>query len=343
MEQKKKIRLADIAKEIGVSSVTISKALTDKEGVSDDLRKQIKQLAESMGYKTKKLKTVSTSAGTTGNIGILIPSRFFSRDSSYYWYLFNFLSKELLSRNYYSIMELLSDNDEKNLVLPRMLSDNKVDGLIVLGQTNDDYLEAVSKLYKTFILLDFYSTKLDVDSVSNDDYYFSYKITNYVISQGHKKLRFVGNFEATTSICDRYMGFQKAMLENSLQTTIGEIIPDRDENGKRIEIPLPEDMPTAFICNCDETAALLINQLEEKGIKVPEDVSVSGYDNYVSNNKLDIGLTTVYIHPESIVRIAADLIIRKITGTPYMKARHLVSGELIIRESVQKNDFISSN
>ena len=63
MEQKKKIRLADIAKEIGVSSVTISKALTDKEGVSDDLRKQIKQLAESMGYKTKKLKTVSTAAG----------------------------------------------------------------------------------------------------------------------------------------------------------------------------------------------------------------------------------------------------------------------------------------
>ena len=92
MEQKKKIRLVDIAKKLGVSSVTISKALTDKEGVSDDLRKQIKQLAESMGYKTKKLNAIATSTGTTGNIGILIPSRFFSRDSSYYWYLFNFLN-----------------------------------------------------------------------------------------------------------------------------------------------------------------------------------------------------------------------------------------------------------
>ena len=336
MEQKKKIRLVDIAKKLGVSSVTISKALTDKEGVSDDLRKQIKQLAESMGYKTKKLNAISTSTGTTGNIGILIPSRFFSRDSSYYWHLFNFLSKELLSRNYYSIMELLSDNDEKNLVIPRMLSDNKVDGLIFLGQTNDDYLEAISKQYKNFILLDFYSNKIDADSVSNDDYYYSYKLTNYVISQGHKKLRFVGNFEATTSICDRYMGFQKAMLENSLQTTFDEIIPDRDADGKKIEITLPEDMPSAFICNCDESAAILINQLESKGIKVPQDVSVSGYDNYVANQKLDIGLTTVYIHPENIVKIAADLIISKITGSPYIKGRHLVSGELIIRESVQK-------
>ena len=336
MEQKKKIRLADIAKELGVSSVTISKALTDKEGVSDDLRKQIKQLAESMGYKTKKQNSIQTSTGKTGNIGIIIPSRFFSRDSSYYWYLFNFLSKELLSRSYYSIMELISDNDEKNLVLPRMISDNKIDGLIVLGQTNDDYLESISKQYKNFILLDFYSTKLDADSVSNDDYYCSYKLTNYVISQGHRKLQFVGNFEATTSICDRYMGFQKAMLENSLQTTFDEIIPDRDADGKKIEIPLPEDMPSAFICNCDESAAILINQLESKGIKVPQDVSVSGYDNYVANQKLDIGLTTVYIHPENIVKIAADLIISKITGSPYIKGRHLVSGELIIRESVQK-------
>ena len=95
-------------------------------------------------------------------------------------------------------------------------------------------------------------------------------------------------------------------------------------------------MPDAFICNCDETAAILINQLESKGIKVPQDVSVSGYDNYVSNDKLDIGLTTVYIHPEDIVKIAVDLIISKITGTSYIKGRHLVSGELIIRESVQK-------
>ena len=143
-----------------------------------------------------------------------------------------------------------------------------------------------------------------MDSVSNDDYYFSYKITNYVISQGHKKLRFVGNFEATTSICDRYMGFQKAMLENSLQTTIGEIIPDRDENGKRIEIPLPEDMPTAFICNCDETAELLINQLEEKGIKVymPDlklctdnsaMIASAGYYNFINGERSKLDLNAI--------------------------------------------------
>ena len=338
MEQKKKIRLADIAKEIGVSSVTISKALTDKEGVSDDLRKQIKQLAESMGYKTKKLKTVSTAAGSTGNIVILIPSRFFSRDSSYYWYLFNFLSKELLSRNYYSIMELLTDEDEKQNNIPRMVLDKKIDGLIIMGQTKTSYLTVIEEQFKNFILLDFYTKKTNFDSVSNDDYYCSYMLTNYVISQGHKDIRFVGTFSATTSIQDRYMGFQKAMYEHSINTSFEDIIPDREEQSKMITIPLPKKLPTAFICNCDETAASLIVQLEQMGLNVPQDISVAGFDNYVSSGKINIGLTTVYIKPEDTAKTAADLLISKISGLPYIKGRHLVSGEIIIRDSIKKID-----
>lgn len=334
MEQKKKVRLSDIAKKIGVSSVTVSKALTDKDGVSDELREKIKALADSMGYKTKKQLEISKKM--TGNVGILIPSRFFSKDFSYYWYLFNFLSKELLGRNYYAIMELLSDEDENRLVLPRMICDKKIDGLIVLGQTSDAYLAAIKENYENLILLDFYSSKIDLDSVSNDDFYCSYLLTNYVISQGHKNIRFVGTFSATTSIRDRYMGFHKSMIENSLHSDFNDLIPDRDDAGKRISISLPEKMPTAFVCNCDETAASLILQLEQAGFRVPEDISVSGFDNYLSSDKIKIGLTTAFIKPEDIAKTAADLIVKKITNAPYMKGRSLVSGKIIIRESVKK-------
>ena len=216
MAQKKKVRLSDIAKAFGISTVTVSKALSDKDGVGDELRQQIKETAEKMGYQIKKNTFTPSGAAATGNIGILIPSRFFSPEVSYYWHIFNILSKELLSRCYYSIMELLSDEDEASYKIPRMVSDKKVDGLIILGQTGDAYLEALNKLYSNFILFDFYSTKLPFDSVSNDNYFCSYLMTNYVISQGHKKIRFVGNFGATTSISDRFMGFQKAMLENHI-------------------------------------------------------------------------------------------------------------------------------
>ena len=335
MEQAKKVTLSDIAAKLNISVVTVSKALSNKEGVGDELRKQIKELAAEMGYKTKKTAVSTENGKITGNIGILIPNRFFSQNYSFYWYLFNFVSTELLNRNYYSIMELLSDKDEEECNIPRLLQDNKVDGLIILGQTSDKYLETIHAHYDNFILLDFYTNKLHLDCVANDDYYCSYMLTSYVISQGHKKIRFVGNFDATTSIRDRYMGFYKAMLENGFDAPLSSIINDRDKKGSKIEIELPyDDMPTAFVCNCDATAAIICEKLSEKGFRIPEDISVTGFDDYIPNGKTNVPLTTVHIKPEDTARVAADLIISKITKQPYMKGRHLVSGKIILRDSV---------
>ncbi len=337
MDQKKKVRLSDIADRLNISTVTVSKALANKDGVGDDLRKQIKALAEEMGYKTKNTAGISENGKLTGNIGILIPSRFFSKDYSFYWYLFNHLSSELLNRNYYSIMELLSTEDEQNIILPRMLNDKKVDGIIILGQVSTNYIEAIHSHFDNFILMDFYTNQMSLDCVSNDDYYCSYMLTSYVISQGHKNIRFVGNFNATTSIRDRYMGFQKAMLENNIETTLKDIIDDRDPVSGKITIQLPQDnMPTAFVCNCDLTAATVIDELTALGYKVPDDISVTGFDNYLSPDRISIPLTTVYIKPEDTASVAADLIIKKINGEPYIHGRHLVSGSIVIRDSVKK-------
>lgn len=339
MNKKKKIRLSDIAEKLNISTVTVSKALANKDGVGDDLRKQIKDLAYEMGYQTKKENTsgFDNTDNGTGNIGILIPNKFFTRTSSYYWYLFNFISQELLSRKYYSIMELITYEDEENLNLPHMINDKKVDGLIILGQVSNAYLEAIHSHYDNFILLDFYTNSMYYDSVSDDNYYCSYMLTNYVIANGHEKIRFVGNIGATTSIQDRYMGFLKAMMENGLDSPVTDTIDDRDEKGISIDLKLPFDnMPTAFVCNCDETAARLINTLNENGYRVPEDISVTGFDNYLTQNKLNIGLTTVFIKPEDTAKVAADLILDKINGREYIKGRHLISGNIIIRDSVRK-------
>ena len=262
MKQKKEVRLSDIAEKLNISTVTVSKALADKEGVGDDLREKIKALAVQMGY---KIKRTPGAAGSTGNIGIVIPSRFFSPQASYYWYLFNHLSTQLLKQNYFSMMELLSAEDEKACTLPRLITEKKVDGVIFLGQTSTEYINKVNKAYSNFILMDFYTGDPQIDCVVNDDFFNSYLITSYLISQGHKKLRFVGSFEATTSIRDRYMGFEKAMYENGLATSFDQIIPDRDQNGLLIKMSLPskKDLPTAFVCNSDLTAAKLIGQLAE--------------------------------------------------------------------------------
>lgn len=340
MAQKKEVRLSDIAEKLNISTVTVSKALSKKEGVGEELRGQIIQLAKEMGYKTKPAS--DSNGNPTGNIGVIIPAKFFSPQVSFYWYLFTHLSTQLLKRNFFTMMELVSADDEESLTLPRLLTEKKVDGLIFLGQVNTAYIQKAATLTDNFILMDFYTNNPDYDCVVCDDFYNSYLITSYLIENGFKSLRFVGNFDATTSIQDRFMGFQKALYENGFSSGIDEIIKDRSTDGLLLEKMALGDgagsnkkLPDAFVCNCDLTASKVIAQLQAQGVKVPQEVSVTGYDNFLSATEKTIPLTTVAVSPEKTAGLAAELIISKITGRNYIKGRHLVSGEIIERESVQ--------
>lgn len=338
MENTKAVRLSDIAEKLGVSTVTVSKAIADKDGVGEELREKIKQTAHEMGYRSKSSRLAGNkNENSTGNIGIVIPTRFFERQTSFYWQLYNALGKELMMHGYYAIMEQLEDKDEFDLTIPRVIQDKKVDGVIFLGQLSNDYARFVTGKYQNSIFLDFYIADEISDSVTTDNFYSEYVMTDYLISQGHKKIRYVGNFNATTSIADRFMGFMKAMLENGLKVSFDEIVNDRDSKGLNIPLTLPvDDMPTAFVCNCDDAAVHLINALTEKGLKVPEDVSVVGFDNFISTGASPIPLTTVEVDANSTARAAVELLIKKICGQPYTHGHTVVAGKLILRDSVKR-------
>ncbi len=337
MKNTQKVRLSDIAEKLGVSTVTVSKAIADKDGVSDDLREKIKQLAADMGYRQKSTKIASLrKENSTGNIGIVIPSRFFERATSFYWKMYNALSRELLSNGYYAIMEQLDAKEEFDLSIPHVIQDKKVDGVILLGQLSNDYAHYFLKHYSNFIFMDFYANEDNTDSITTDNFYSEYAMTEYLISQGHRDIRFVGNFNSTTSINDRYMGFMKAMLENGLHVSFDEIINDRDKKGLYVPIQLPEKLPSAFVCNCDETASKLIEVLNQNGYSVPRDVSVVGFDNFVSNGTVTPPLTTVEVDAMEYARVAVEILLKKITEQPYTHGLTVVQGKLIIRDSVKK-------
>lgn len=332
-----KVRLSDIAARFNVSTVTVSKALSGKDGVGEELRDEIKRVAEEMGYCGKSLfpKITAPVKKGTGNVGIVIPKRFFSPSASYYWYLFNYLSTELLEKGFYPIMELISQEDEDSLSLPHLLSDKKVDGLVLLGQVSEAYVKKVSEACHNLLLLDFYTEDSSFTSVLADNFYYSWLITSKAISLGYKKLRFVGTYKATSSIQDRFLGFAKALFDAGLPVSKDDIISDRDDHGLDIPLIIPEDLPEVFVCNCDATAVKLIAALKEKGIRVPEDTCVTGFDNYTVNNQNQVPLTTVYIRPEETAAQAATLISAMIKGEEYKKGRHLAGGSLIMRESLK--------
>ena len=147
----KNVTLRSIGNALGISAVSVSKALSDKEGVSDEMRELIKQKADEMGYVYKN--TTTDAAKETYNIGVLIASRYVS-DDAFYSQMNSFLLQETAKHNDTCIMEILSEEAEASLLLPNMMSNKTVDGVIILGQLSNAYISSLKNSPIPYIFMD---------------------------------------------------------------------------------------------------------------------------------------------------------------------------------------------
>lgn len=328
----KTVRLEDIAKKLGVSSVTISKALNDKEGVSEELRTKIKVLAEEMGYKGKKSNESSTNKG---DIGIVIPARYIDKNSSFYWEMYERLINWLSTYGYYGILEIMNKEDEMQLEMPRVVKDGKVEGVIVVGQAMKNYMIMMQESDVPTVFLDAYDSSVVSDAIISDGFYGMYLMTNYLIERGHKEICFLGTPSATSSICDRYFGFSRAMFEKGLPVSNQNVVHDRDNETGEIKITLPKKMPSAFACNCDLIAYYLIHTLNENGYRVPDDVSVVGFDNYMVSEIANPRITTYEVDINNMAKECANQIIMKVQNQSYQSGVKIIVGRVVERDSVK--------
>ena len=328
------VTMKDIARELNVSVVTVSKALGGKEGVSEELKKKIVECAGRMGYRLNSLAK-SMKEGYSYNIGIIVSERFVRKPYEFYHIFYQYLTQALGEYDYSVIIQVLSLQDEENLVLPRAYNEKKIDGLIVLGQVSITYAELLQKTDIPIMLLDFYDERIDIDSVVSDNFFGSYKITSYLVGNGHRDIAFIGDIYATSSIQDRFLGYYKALLENRIMITEQYIISDRDRDGKYIDFRLPEKMPTAFVCNNDEVAYNLIVKLREQGIHVPDDCSVVGFDNSIHSTISTPRITTMVVDIEEMAKTASRLIVNKIRKENKRYGRVTIKENIIIRDSVR--------
>lgn len=340
---KQNVTMQDIADRFGVSKVTVSKALNDKEGVSNELKNKIIQVAEEMGYRmntiAKSLKTNSTL-----NIGVIVPEQFTNtvkynhnnENISFYMDFYQVVSKALYEENYSAILHILSTEDEEKNVLPKLYRDNKVDGFIVLGQVTHSYVEKLQATELPIVYLDFYDEYLVMDSITSDNFAGCYMITNYLIHNAHRDIAFIGNIFSTSSIQDRFLGCYKSLLEHKIKLPEDHIISDRDEKGRYIELIYPKKMPTAFVCNCDQVANIVIRELQQKGYRVPEDVSVVGFDNSIYSAMSTPTITTVEVDTAGMACEVVRLLLRKLDDVDYRIGKIAIKGKLIIKDSVGK-------
>lgn len=336
----KAVKLADIAERLSVSTVTVSKALSGEKGVSEELREKIKIMAQEMGYKKFSAKKIQNT-GKSYNIGVLIASRYLDKCDSFYWQMYQQTAMKAVSKGCFTLMECVQEDAEKKGNMPILLQEQKADGLIIIGRMRAEYLNILNKKANVPLLyLDFYTDDKMADAVISDSYYGAYQLVNYLFDMGHQKIGYVGTILSTSSITDRYLGYMKSMLEHGEEIKEEWVLKDRDKETVIIDaaryMNLPKEMPTAFFCNCDLTASYLIKKLRENGYRVPEDISVIGYDNYLSAGLCDVKLTTYEVDMKEMARRAIHMMIKKLNGETYRQGICIVEGHLVIRDSVKK-------
>lgn len=327
----KKPSMRDIGKAVGVSAVTVSRAMAGKPGMSPDMRNRIMAKAEEMGYAYPE--PVRPDGPSRLDIGVLVPEAFFGTNS-FYAAMYKRLVQKLAEEGHFTLLELLESREEERLEVPKLISGQRVSGLILLGQPSKEYYRMIAQQKLPVLFLDFYDEQASADSVVGDNSYGCYRLASHLIKNGHRRIGFVGNYRATSSIMDRYLGFCRAMLVHDLPLREDWVIMDRGLDNQLLDrMKLPEDMPTAFVCNCDVVARRLMNQLQEMGLRVPEDISVTGFDDYEEEAVSGPGISTFRVDMFGMVDLAVKTLLERCAGARKPFGRTVVGGQPVYRES----------
>lgn len=341
---KKTVRMADIAEQLKCSTVTVSKALSGQKGVSEELRGRIRETALKMGYKLP-VSAAKNGGGKGYNIGVVLSGRYLANYDTFYWKMYQEIASRATQKECFTLFEIIDEETEKNKKLPKLLAEGRVDGLLVIGKPGYGYEEFLKKeVGLPLVFLDFYEPDGEVDCFVSDGFYGTWLLTNYLFQKGHRDIAYVGTLFSTDSITDRYLGYVKSLMEHGMKPKTEYLIADRDiVSGLRDNygsMAFPGRMPTAFVCNCDFIASLVIRSLRKEGFKVPEDVSVVGYDNYLYPELSDIGITTYEVDIREMAKSAIRLLLKKLDGEPYKKGIHIIEGHLIEKSSVAERKKI---
>ncbi len=338
----KTVKLADIAQRLGVSAVTVSKALSGQKGVSEEMREKIKLLADEMGY----VKSVAPEKGKghkSYTIGIVVAKRYLDEVQSFYWRVYQDLSQCAVSRNCFTMLEVVSYEDERQGNLPKMVTEGKVEAVIVMGAFKVEYARFLRQnINLPFILLDTLGPDAEFDAVVSNNMMGAYRVVNYLFQMGHSKIGFVGTRLATASIDDRYFGYLKSAMEHGMEVQPHWLVDDRDRDTgmgdyqAHYRLPDKDGMPTAFFCNCDKAAEVMVHKLSDYGYRVPEDVSLAGFDNYLADPLFQAGITTYAINTREMARRAVHILVHKLREPDYSAGVYMIDGTFIERESVRR-------
>ncbi|MCM8807375.1 MAG: LacI family DNA-binding transcriptional regulator [candidate division WOR-3 bacterium] len=329
------VTIYDIAKKAGVSPATVSRVLNNGP-VRISTKEKILKIIEKENFVPDN-RAVYLKKLNTKKIGLIVPDVL----NPIYSLKIKVIHDYLKERNYYLILgNSYGYVDEEKSIL-EMFERERVAGVIIgtcEGEDDSCLVPIFTRMLNNGIKIVFtgkknYGLKVDVISVNNVS--GTYKITNYLIKTGRKKIGFISGEKSLRATEERLEGYLKALKERGVKIDKEIILCEGEyklENGKRLTKKLLRKVD-AIVCGNDLMAIGAIKAIEENGLKVPDDISVCGFDDIFLSSLIKPSLTTVHQPIEKISEIACERLIGWIDGKIKKEEEILIEPEIIIRES----------
>lgn len=336
---KQKITIKTIAKELGVSTSTVSKALKNSHEISEETKHKIQAYANLYNYKPNNL-ALQLRNQKTKLIGVILPQivhHFFSTVIKGI--------EEVANANGYHLMVCFSNESyKKEYENLRVLSNGSVDGLIVsianetLENKDFSHFKDLVSEEIPLVLIDRVVSEIMCDKVVVDDVGGGYKATDYLFRTGCQKIALVTTPNHVSVSALRRQGYEKALIERYIKadrSLIVEIDDDQDFNAQIA--PLFDQHIDGILAVNEIYAAKCIKYAKERNFDVPKDISVIGFTDGLISEFSSPSITSVAQHGILMGKQAVEMLIDHIENDPedYKPRRNVISSDLIVRESTK--------
>ncbi len=333
--------IKDVAKMANVSIATVSLVIHDHKRISRDTKLKVLNAIEKLNYYPSRSARGLVSQ-KTGNIGFILTNDHFLRTEPFYTNIFIGTEFEARENELYVLLTTVNSNYQESDSLPRFILERNIDGVIVAGKVPDMLIEKLSDYKFPFVFIDYQHSKINCPVVIVDNIFGGKLATKHLIELGHKNISFVGGDIQHPSINDRFKGFLAALEQANFN--INEDFIDTDEdyparpngfNAAKRLFDKHKDITAVFACN-DAMAIGVIQYLKDNGKRVPEDVSVIGFDDVVSENFTGPALSTIRIPKMEMGVEAMRLMSTLLKDGNKISKKVIVPVELVVRNSTQK-------
>lgn len=330
------VTLKQIAAELGLSAMTVSRAINNKSNVDDHTRALVLNKARSMGYLPNRIAK-SLVYSKTYTIGVVLPEI----SHSFFPEIVMGIEEIAYKKNYQLFLTNSVEDQarEKNAI--NTLRSHRVDGLLISCSQSSEDIRYFKKLVDTGLPVVFFDRVIEgigASCVIIDDEESSKKITNHLIGLGYEKIAHLQGPENSSIGMKRLSGYRAAMNENGLNIRDEWLVNSGfNEDGgytamKELLKSSKEDLPEAVVAVNDPAAYGAMKAIREAGLSIPGDIAITGFSDDIMARYVDPPLTTIFQCGYEIGHSAAKKLIDTIESCEEVETI-LMDTKLVVRES----------